>query len=202
MKLQHVLDAGLLGYLLGSFPSGAIVARTYADLDLTATGSGRTGATNVLRTLGPRAAAIVFAGDFIKGALAVVLARRLSGGNTWVELVGAIMVVLGHSYSPFLGFRGGRGVVTGLASTAVVAPKQMLLSAAIAGLVMARTRYVSLGSITGACVGAILMVKGALDRRNPAWVAWAAILAPFIILAHRDNIERLRAGTERRLGAG
>src|SRR5438270_11439537 len=97
-----------------------VVARVYRNVDLTAYGSGRTGATNVLRTLGSGAAAIAFAGDFLKGALAVLLARIVFGSdNSWVELLAAIGAVAGHSYSLFIRFKGGRGVVTGLGATIV-----------------------------------------------------------------------------------
>ena len=113
---QQAVLAAVVGYLLGSIPTGMIVARVYRNVDLTAYGSGRTGATNVLRTLGSGAAAVAFAGDFLKGAAG----RRWrcstsSPGDQlpWVELIAAIAAVLGHSYSMFIRFKGGRGVVTG-----------------------------------------------------------------------------------------
>jgi glycerol-3-phosphate acyltransferase PlsY len=100
-----------------------IVARVYRNVDLTAYGSGRTGATNVLRTLGSGAASIAFAGDFLKGVLAVLIVRLLvAPDNPWAELIVAITAVLGHSYSVFIGFKGGRGVVTGLGATIVAQP--------------------------------------------------------------------------------
>jgi len=97
-------------------PTGIIVARFYGNVDLTAQGSGRTGATNVLRTLGKRAAAVAFAGDFLKGFVAVLLVRLL-WDSVWTELIAAIASVIGHSYSVFIGFKGGRGVVTGFGAT-------------------------------------------------------------------------------------
>src|ERR1700692_3978218 len=101
----------VVGYLFGSIPTGMIVARVYRNVDLTTYGSGRTGATNVLRTLGKGAAAGAFAGDFLKGALAVLAVRLLIvPDNSWAELVAAATVVLGHSYSMFIRFKGGRGV--------------------------------------------------------------------------------------------
>src|SRR5436190_1415504 len=127
-----------------------IVARVYRNVDLTATGSKRTGATNVLRTLGPGAAIVAFAGDFLKGALAVLIVRYTVGnGSAWPELIAAIMAVIGHSYSVFIGFKGGRGVVTGLGATIVVAPVLMLVAFAIGAALVALTRYVSLGSVVG-----------------------------------------------------
>src|SRR5579864_568816 len=111
--MQFVL-AAVIGYLLGSIPTGMVVARVYRNVDLTAHGSGRTGATNVLRTLGRGAAAVAFAGDFAKGVVAVALVKFLiAPDNAWIEMIAAIGAVVGHSYSVFIGFKGGRGVVTG-----------------------------------------------------------------------------------------
>ena len=146
MEWQQAAVAAVVGYLLGSIPTGMIVARVYGNVDLTAHGSGRTGATNVLRTLGRGAAAIAFAGDFLKGMLAVLLVRVAFGDNSlWLELIAAIAAVIGHSYSVFIGFKGGRGVVTGMGATMVVAPVLMLIALAIGVLLVAITRYVSLG---------------------------------------------------------
>ena len=187
------------GYLLGAIPTGMIVARVYRNVDLTAHGSGRTGATNVLRTLGTGAAAVAFAGDFLKGVAAVMLARLLAD-NAWLELVAAASSVLGHSYSVFIGFKGGRGVVTGLGATIVAAPVLMLIALAIGVLLVALTRYVSLGSVVGSALGGALLCGLAVATGNPAWAVWGVLLGGFIVLAHRDNISRLLAGTERKLG--
>src|SRR5689334_24894365 len=135
-----------------------IVARVYRNVDLTAHGSGRTGATNVLRTLGPGAAAVAFAADFLKGVIAVLLVNLLFGVEPWLQLLATLAAVLGHTYSPFLRFRGGRGVVTGLGATAVAAPVLMLVAFAVGVVLVAITRYVSLGSVVGTLVGAILLI--------------------------------------------
>jgi acyl phosphate:glycerol-3-phosphate acyltransferase len=200
---QQALLAAVVGYLLGSIPTGMIVARVYRNVDLTAYGSGRTGATNVLRTLGSGAAAVAFAGDFLKGVLAVLAVRYFAGDNSWVELVAAVAVVLGHSYSVFIHFKGGRGVVTGMGATIVAAPVTpilMLIAFVIGLLLVAATRYVSLGSVVGATLAALLMCWLALNTGDPAWAVWGVLLGGFIVAAHRDNIERLLAGTERKLG--
>jgi glycerol-3-phosphate acyltransferase PlsY len=201
---QQARLAAVVGYLLGSIPTGMIVARVYRNVDLTTYGSGRTGATNVLRTLGSGAAAVAFAGDFLKGVLAVLAVRYLiAGDNSWAELVAAVAVVLGHSYSVFIHFKGGRGVVTGMGATIVAAPITpilMLIAFAIGMLLVAATRYVSLGSVVGATLAALLMCWLALNTGDPAWAVWGVLLGGFIVAAHRDNIERLLAGTERKLG--
>jgi len=190
--------------LLGSIPTGIIVARVYRNVDLTAYGSGRTGATNVLRTLGSGAAAIAFAGDFLKGLLAVLAVRLIiAGDNSWVELVAGVAAVLGHSYSVFIGFKGGRGVVTGFGATAAatpLAPILMLIAFAIGAVLVAVTRYVSLGSVVGAGLAGLLMCWLAVNTGDPAWAVWGVLMSGFIIAAHKDNIERLLAGTERKLG--
>jgi glycerol-3-phosphate acyltransferase PlsY len=190
-----------VGYLLGSIPTGMVVARVYRNVDLTAYGSGRTGATNVLRTLGSGAASIAFAGDFLKGFLAVVLVRYIVGGDSpWAELVVAIAAVIGHSYSVFIGFKGGRGVVTGLGATIVAAPVLMLVVLVVGAVVVATTRYVSLGSVVGAALGGALLCWLAASSGEVAWAVWGILVGGFIVVAHKDNIERLLAGTERKLG--
>jgi acyl phosphate:glycerol-3-phosphate acyltransferase len=201
LTLPNAVLALVLGYLLGSIPSGMIVARVYRNVDLTAHGSGRTGATNVLRTLGPGAAAIAFAADFLKGLLAVLIVMLAFGPEPWLQLLAAFGAVLGHTYSPFIGFKGGRGVVTGLGATAVAAPLLMLVAFAVGAAVVAATRYVSLGSLVGVALGGVLLVGEALVTGNVAWAVWGVLVSGLIVLAHRDNIQRLLAGTERRLGA-
>src|SRR6476646_9901893 len=112
----------LAGYLIGAIPTGVVVARVYGRVDLTQVGSRRTGATNVLRTLGPGAAAIVFVGDFLKGVVAVLLAAVVGAGAPWPQALAGLAAVVGHSYSPFIGFKGGRGVTTGLGAALVLWP--------------------------------------------------------------------------------
>jgi glycerol-3-phosphate acyltransferase PlsY len=201
---QQAALAALVGYLLGSIPTGIIVARVYRNVDLTAYGSGRTGATNVLRTLGSGAAAIAFAGDFLKGLLAVLAVRLvIAGDSSWVELIAGVAAVLGHSYSIFIGFKGGRGVVTGFGATAAatpLAPILMLIAFAVGAVLVAVTRYVSLGSVVGAALAGLLMCWLAVNTGDPAWAVWGVLMSGFIIASHKDNIERLLAGTERKLG--
>src|SRR5690242_18678318 len=126
---MQVLLAAVIGYLLGAIPTGMVVARVYRNVDLTAYGSGRTGATNVLRTLGRGAAAVAVAGDFFQGALAVALVKFLiAPENSWIEMVAAVAAVVGHTYSVFIGFKGGRGVVTGFGASLVAAPIRILIA--------------------------------------------------------------------------
>jgi acyl phosphate:glycerol-3-phosphate acyltransferase len=198
---QHAVVAAVVAYLLGSIPTGMVVARVYRNVDLTAHGSGRTGATNVLRTLGSGAAAIAFAGDFLKGFIAVLIVHYIiAPGSAWADLIAAIGAVLGHSYSVFIGFKGGRGVVTGLGATIVAAPLLMAIAFAIGAMIVAVTRYVSLGSVVGATLGGLLLCWLAYVTGEPAYAVWGVLVGGFIVAAHKDNIERLLAGTERKLG--
>ena len=178
-----------------------VVARVYGNVDLRAHGSGRTGATNVLRTLGRGAAAVAFAGDLLKGALAVLLVKYVIAPDVaWIEMIAAVMAVVGHTYSLFIGFKGGRGVVTGFGATVVAAPIPSLIAFAIGISLVGITRYVSLGSVVGAALGGVLMCVFAYLRGDPAWAIWGVLVGGFIVVAHKDNIERLLAGTERKLG--
>jgi glycerol-3-phosphate acyltransferase PlsY len=197
----HAVLAAVVGYLLGSIPTGMVVARVYRNVDLTAHGSGRTGATNVLRTLGKGAAAVAFVGDFLKGLLAVLAVQYvIAPDDPWSQLIAAAFAVLGHSYSIFIGFKGGRGVVTGLGATIVAAPTLILIAFAISAVIVAITRYVSLGSVIGATLTALLLCWLALTTGQPAWAVWGVLVGGFIVAAHKDNIQRLLAGTERKLG--
>ena len=198
--MQNFL-AIVLGYLLGSIPTGVLVARLHGGVDLTRVGSRRTGATNVLRTLGPGAAAIAFLGDFLKGGLAVLAARLLWPGDPWPAALAAMAAVFGHVYSPFIGFKGGRGVTTGLSGLLVLWPAAGLLAALVGLVAIIATRYVSLGSILGTTIGGVALVVGTLlYGLPPADAAFGIVIGLFIVAAHHDNIDRLLHGTERKLG--
>ena len=190
----------LLAYLIGAVPTGALVARAHGA-DLTQHGSRRTGATNALRVLGKRAAVLVLVGDALKGVVAVQLARRC-GGSSSAPPLAALAAMGGHTYSIFLGGRGGRGVATGLGALLALSPLA-LLTAAVAGVgAIAATRYVSLGSLLGALAGAsAVAVQVARGRAPRPYLAFALGGAAFVVYSHRDNVERLLMGTERRLGA-
>jgi glycerol-3-phosphate acyltransferase PlsY len=199
--MMQYLVALVAGYLVGAIPTGALIARVYRQVDLTQVGSRRTGATNVLRTLGPGAAAIVFLGDFLKGTAVVLLASTLAGGDAWVKVVAGTAAVFGHSFSPFLRFKGGRGVTTGLGGLLAIAPMVAGAGLLTGAAAIAVTRYVSLGSILGTSVAALLLVLWTLSSGQPvAYGAFAVVVGGFILIAHRDNVDRLLRGTERRLG--
>lgn len=201
MPVILAIVAAVVGYLIGSIPTGLIVGRVYKNVDITRVGSQRTGATNVLRTLGPGAAAIVFLGDALKGVLAVVIANALTNGDALAASLAALGAIVGHSYSVFIGFRGGRGVTPGLGALLVLAPVAALIAVALGAVLIVLTRYVSLGSIAGAASGGIVLCILALIGLEPRpYLLYGSVAAAFIIVSHRDNIARIASGTERRLG--
>ena len=203
------LGAALLvaiGYLIGAVPVGLIVGRLVAGIDLRRHGSHRIGATNALRTLGTRWAAVVFALDVAKGLAAVLLARALyqagpPGSPEWVAAAAGVAAVAGHNWSAFIGFTGGRGVATAAGGLVASAPMVLAIVVPVVALVVWRTRYVSLGSLTAVALAVVLTAGfAATGRGSLAALGYALAAGALVWIAHRDNIERLRAGTERRIG--
>ncbi len=183
----------VLAYLLGSIPFGVLLARLQ-KVDLRTQGSGNIGATNVARVLGKKAGALTLLGDLAKGMLAVALADRLLGDPAWVALAG-LMALLGHLHSVFLGFRGGKGVATGLGIFLYLMPVAAGLSVTVFALALMASGFVSIGSIAAAL---FLPVAGVFQKAPPATLGLALVSAALIIFKHRDNISRLFAGTEAR----
>ncbi len=186
------------GYLVGSIPTGLLVARA-RGVDLRRAGSGNIGATNVLRSIGPGAALIVVLMDPVKGAFATWLPLAL-GMDAWVVAGTALAAVLGNGFNLFLRLSGGKGVATSLGAFLVIAPGPTACAIAVGLIAIAAGRMVSLGSIVGmASAPLFLLVSG---RADPAALVVATILALLTVVKHRDNLRRLAAGTERRLGDG
>ena len=196
--------AALIGYVLGAIPFGLIIGRVSRGIDIREYGSHRTGATNALRTLGLRAAAFVFVLDVAKGVAAVLLARTLFGADPLVEWAAAaagLAAVIGHNWSVFIGFTGGRGVATSTGALGALAPWALLVLAPVVVLLIWRSRFVSLGSITGSLLSPFVVAAFALaGLAPPPAIAYAAAAGLLVTAAHADNIARLRAGTERRIG--
>ena len=197
MVINPLSLAGLvLVYLVGAVPMGYLVARVLR-VDIRAHGSGNIGATNVLRTLGKGPAVITLLLDVAKGYAAVWVALAL-GPEPWWGSVGALVAVAGNCWSVFLGFRGGKGMATGLGAFLHLMPLAALPVVLVWAAVAATLRYVSLASMAAAlCVpiGAVL-----LGRYHWSEALAALAVALFIALRHRDNVARLLSGTERKLG--
>jgi len=194
----------LIAYLAGSIPMGVLVARLSGGTDPRTVGSGRTGGTNALRALGRGRAAIVVTGDLLKGALPVLLARYVSGGDPLLEVLCGGAAVAGAIWSVFSGFRSGRGVGSGVGTMLVIEPVAVLLATPVFVVVILLTRYVSLGSLVGsaAMFPAMLLVLLAVPATPLPYVIYAAVGAAFIWMAHADNIDRLLHGRERKFDLG
>jgi acyl phosphate:glycerol-3-phosphate acyltransferase len=195
-----VVDIALVifGYLSGSLPMGVIVARATGAPDPRTVGSGRTGGTNALRAMGARRAVLVAVLDVLKGAVPVAVAVLLGMGALTIALVG-IAAVLGSWASVFLRFHGGRGVATGIGATAVIQPLAIVIAAPVFFGLIIITRYVSLGSLLGVAAGVLVFAFFVwIGWNEPPALLFAIVGASLIWIAHRDNIDRLVKGTERR----
>ena len=191
------LLALLAAYLAGAVPIGWLVARAFGVSDIRRHGSGNIGATNVLRSLGRVPAVVTLVADVLKGYLAVMLGSVLAGGEPSITAASTVAAVVGNCWSVFLGFRGGKGVATGLGALLRTVPLATLAALPVFVAVVATTRYVSLGSL----LGAACVPLGAVMLGYPRASAVAALAVAAIVTArHHANIARLRAGTESRLG--
>jgi len=186
--------AVLLAYLIGSIPFGLLIVRLMTGKDVRESGSGNIGATNVLRTTGRAAGILTLILDVAKGLLAVWLAERLSGGSTLWDSFAAFAVLLGHAFPIWLKFHGGKAVATFVGAFAWLTPLPLLAALLIFVLIVAWTRYLSLGSI----IAAGLFPLGCWMILHPDWPVLAAAIgaAVLVIWRHRSNIERIRAGNE------
>lgn len=192
------LAALLAAYAIGAIPVGFLVARAFGIGDIRRHGSGNIGMTNVLRTVGRLPAVLTLVGDVAKGYLAVVAGSALGGGNVALTATAAAAAIAGNCWSVFLGFRGGKGVATGLGAFLKLVPGAVLPAALVWLAVTLAFRYVSLGSI----MAALCVPLGALLLGYPwPYVGACAAAAAIVVLRHHENILRLLAGSERRLGA-
>jgi len=186
----------IASYLLGSIPTGIVISRIFGKGDPRKAGSGNIGATNVGRTSGKLAGVLTLLGDVLKGALPVIVTFQIMPESLLVSLVG-LAAFLGHLFPVYLGFKGGKGVATGLGVMVVICPLATLLSAAVFALAAYLKRYVSLASMVAA---AMLPVFMSFFPRGRNYVGMGVVVAVLIIWKHKDNIKRLVAGTENRIG--
>ena len=190
-------------YLLGSVSFSVVVVKVMQGLDVRTVGSGNAGATNVMRAAGKKAGVAVLALDVIKGMTAVAVPRALDAPPAVVGSA-AVAVVLGHVFPVFFGFRGGKGVATSAGALGTLAPAAMAAGLAVFILVVFWKRYVSLGSMVTAVLFPLLVGLGARlgwpEYGGPWLVLASSAIALLIVIKHRNNLRRLRAGTEPRLG--
>ncbi len=195
-----ILDVSLViaAYLVGSLSTAVLVSKSMGLPDPRSSGSGNPGATNVLRLGGKKAAAGTLLGDVLKGLLPVLVARMLGGGDTIVALVG-LAAFLGHLFPVFFGFRGGKGVATGLGVLVGLSPAAAGLAALSWLLVAAVSRYSSLAALVTAVLAPVFL---ALLGGASAQVVVLVVMACLLIWRHHANIARLLKGSESRIGAG
>ena len=190
----------ITAYLLGNISTSYIVAKRLAGVDIRTQGSGNAGSTNVLRTLGKKAGALTFIGDVLKGLIAVLIARLIAYGvnldDTTCAYIAVVAVVLGHNYPVFLGFKGGKGVATSLGSMLGMNPLVALLCLGFFIIIVAITKYVSLGSMLGIGLSPVIMML----NHNTKGVLVTLFLTISVVITHKENIKRLLNGTERKLG--
>jgi len=184
----------ICAFVMGSIPVGVIVAKT-KGIDLKKIGSGNIGATNVLRSLGKGPAALTLLGDMLKGTLAVALGKYFGLGTFYQGLIG-LSAILGHTFSLFLGFRGGKGVATSLGVFLLYSPQTALITFIIWIVVVLTTKYSSLGALIS--FGLLPLTIILLDGKDKLPVA--VLVTLFILIRHTDNIRRLIKGTERKIG--
>jgi len=186
----------IAAYLLGSIPTGLLLAKA-AGVDIRSSGSGNIGATNVYRTLGRSVGILTLVGDCLKGVVPVVAAVYMGVSDTWVAAVG-LAAFLGHVYTIFLGFKGGKGVATALGVFLAVSPAAVGSVLLVFVAVVWKWRYISLGSIAAAL--AMPGMVAVFDSR-PAVVIMSVIIALLVVWKHRENIKRLQEGTESKFKA-
>jgi len=187
----------IVGYLIGSISSAIIVGKIVKKVDIRTMGSGNAGATNVLRTLGKGPAVLVLVGDILKGVFAVLLGRLIVGNDTGA-ILGGFFSVVGHNWPLFFDFKGGKGILTSASVILLLTPKIGLVVALFAILIIAITRYVSLGSILGAILYPVMVIV--LEGKNSALVVFSIAISLLALYRHRGNIIRLKDRTETKIG--
>jgi len=193
MKIAITL---IISYLLGSISTGVVISRAVSGKDIRSQGSGNAGTTNMLRILGRKMALFTFAGDMLKGIIAVYIGKALVGGDLGGTL-GVLGAVLGHFYPVFFGFKGGKGIATSFGSLLFVFPVQALLAFSVFLILVAVTHYVSVGSVAAAfTLPALVLLTEPQSLTSGIIIAF---IGAMVIYRHRANIVRLIQGKENKL---
>ncbi len=212
MIIGNFIIVAIVAYLLGAIPFALMVSKKLAGVDISKFGSGNIGGTNVYRVLGRRAGAIAVILDLAKAFAAVIAAKYIIGDSVlmvvetpitwqWGQALAALMVMVGHNWSVYIKFRGGKGVATYFGSLFAMWPPAALFAAVILVLTLLRSRYMSLGSLLSASGVLILFIMLTVGYDFPVvYLVYSMIAAALIFYQHRANIDRLGSGTESRLG--
>lgn len=197
MNIAYNLIILVVAYLLGSINTSIIVSKILIGDDIRNHGSGNAGATNTLRTVGKKGAVLVVLGDVLKAVIAIMLAKFIARDSSTATYIAGIGAVLGHNFPLYFKFKGGKGIIVSTVAILFADPILGLITAIIAILIMAISKYVSLGSISGAVLFVVLALI--FRNTNPDFVVFATMLALLAIYMHRSNIARLLAGQENKL---
>lgn len=206
--MLNVLVIIALSYLLGSIPTGIIIGKIHKGIDIRDHGSKNAGATNVYRVLGPVPALIVLILDVAKGMITVLYITQLSFGDPYlslslVKILAGLSAIIGHIYPAWVGFKGGKGIGTGLGVLLALIPREVIMALGLFIIVVVATRYVSLGSLTAATFifVALSVEKYYLGLRvDPELLIGCLFLTILVFYTHRSNIKRLLNGTENKFG--
>ncbi|MBQ3415668.1 MAG: glycerol-3-phosphate 1-O-acyltransferase PlsY [Clostridia bacterium] len=206
--MAYVLIA-IIAYLIGSVNFSVILSKKIAGFDVREKGSGNAGSTNMLRSVGKGAAAITLICDILKGVIAIGIAILLgnifnSGNKSLLVQIAGLLVVIGHTFPVFFGFRGGKGVATSLGVLIMSNWKIGLICLVFALVLMVLTRIVSLGSIAAAILYPVLtlfITTNYIVQEGTGYFIYSVLLAVLVVFNHRENVKRLLNGTENRLGA-
>lgn len=198
VNILHFVLGFILGHVCGSIPSGLWLVKALHGIDIRDYGSKNIGTTNVFRTVGAKTAVLVLLADMLKGIIAVALVNYIYS-DPLLDVVTALGALLGHNYSIFLGFKGGKGVATGLGLLVFLMPKVSACGFGIWLVLVLLTRYVSLGSIIAAIATPILAWYFAYPA---AYIVFGAVAGFFVVIRHKENIKRLLNGTESKIKQG
>jgi glycerol-3-phosphate acyltransferase PlsY len=207
--MATILLVAIIGYLLGSIPSGVWLGKAFRGIDIREHGSKSIGATNVFRVLGAKLAIAVLLIDVAKGFVACLIASRINLGDTLLStnqlaMIGGLLAIVGHLFPIFAQFRGGKGVATGAGMLLFLAPLEIAFALLVFIVTLILTRYVSLGSILATFLFSLSIILQRYFYRYPLgdeMVGLAILLLFLILFTHRANIDRLMHGKENKLGA-
>lgn len=212
--IADLILVAAIGYLLGSIPFGLIIGKLKSGVDIRRYGSGKTGATNLMRVAGTKLGVLTVVLDVAKATAAVMLATKIVGVNAGILVLGSTSVrwqhvaqvlaglaaVIGHNWPVFAGFRGGRGVTAYFGTLFAIFPPAGIFGAEVLAITALRSRYMSLGSILGSIAALCLMIPLTIAYNFPSvYLVYGLVVIGLLVYQHRDNIRRLQQGTERRL---
>lgn len=197
MSFLQAFFCFIVGYMLGNIQTGILVGKMMNDIDLRLHGSGSSGATNALRVLGRQSALLTLLGDSLKGAAAVAIGLAICGKEG--GMLAAVSVVVGHIWPVFFGFKGGKGVAACIGVLLCLTPVPALVIIAIGSIVLYFTKTVSIASICAAISYFIYTTISALTTHSWPLFFFGLVMMALVLFAHRENIARLRKGTEGRI---